>query len=427
MSRNTFGSTLGAWSRLIVLIAVATLAACGGGGTGAGNPSDVPAAAVLKAGPLSRSAGLAALAPDLVNTTTTGDQLVRAIGALFDGGYSVAWRSGPGLFMQRYDASGTKAGTQTQLPVDLAAHPDASIGVLGDGGVIAAYATETLAVLDPLQVIATSTIQLVRFDPQGATVSTPTVASFSESRVAARIIHRVSAPAVLALDGGGYLVAWSFVEDSLAGTVLRFRLQRYDQQDAPVGDVTEFAIGTPDERASYRLLAAPDGGYAIEVRKFIQGEQHVVFLLSTGVQVGSFFDAAQFLQPGTTLVLLGGGQFRLVPQGGSAVTLADGGYVLIDGQQNAQRFDSSGTPVGDPLQLDTSGQVPLMTPLADEGFAIAWQAPGAGGDLDVFARRMTQVDGPGNSRQLQVFACRDRASALSGAQHRTFMRDCLAR
>lgn len=114
--------------KLIFVLCIALgLVACGGGG-GASSDATRASAEALKAKVMVPDPTLAAQAVSLVNTTTAGDQAFRSIGALNDGGYTVAWISdNTTLFIQRYDSAGNKVGGETAVPLSVAGTPGACL------------------------------------------------------------------------------------------------------------------------------------------------------------------------------------------------------------------------------------------------------------------------------------------------------------
>jgi hypothetical protein len=107
------------------------------------------------------------------------------------------------------------------------------------------------------------------------------------------------------------------------------------------------------------------------------------------------------------------------------IALANGGFVIswtssagADGSGSgieAQVFDASGNEVGAAFQVDTQAtgdqSVPVITGLANGGFAIAWQD----GDIDSFpnAGSGTLGDASGSSIKAQVFGL-DSLTTISG-------------
>jgi hypothetical protein len=104
--------------------------------------------------------------------------------------------------------------------------------------------------------------------------------------------------------------------------------------------------------------------------------------------------------------------------------LADGTYVVFwesGGSITAQRYAPDGSPMGELIAIGISGVTPQIAGLADVGFALAWSAPGAGADLDVFTQRF------GEQLTSQRKACLNSAKAqgLRGLERKAFMTGCM--
>jgi len=426
---------------------VAVLAACGGGQSESAG-SELSAARVKKADPT-----LAAQPISVVNTTAAGDQSLRTIGALADGSYTVAWISGSTLYMQRYDSAGNKSSTETVVPVVLDPRDSASqvlasssMEVLTDGSVVVAYTTRRSTVDPSSPVVTEDGVYMQRFDANGVQV-------LPETQLVSRVENDPRRPTifgatkVLAMADGGFVIGWgSFSTSATVGSRNSFFTRRFDSQSQAVGGAVDIGIGgTP--LAQYQLTADANGGYT--AYWFGTGPD----LLPNGVTV-THYDAnqmaAQILTSwsGSALLLpLEDGRYVLYtsdagayrqmldragnPVGGrtpvlsmpvSAQELVDGSYVVFwstSGGTTAQRFDSSGAPMGDVLTIQTSGAQASVAALAEDGFAAAWSADSAAGDLDVYTQRFIEV--ADNQRK----ACLKSAKGLKGQERKAFMGTCL--
>lgn len=102
--------------------------------------------------------------------------------------------------------------------------------------------------------------------------------------------------------------------------------------------------------------------------------------------------------------------------------LANGTYVAAwstdAGGLDAQRFDVQGTPIGGVLALPVDAtKRHLITPLSDGGFAAAWTAAGASGDLDVYTQSF--LEAPDRK------SCLTGACGLRGQARKAFIANCL--
>jgi hypothetical protein len=457
---------------IFAVFAAFVLVSCGGGdGSGQFASSDPMSVDIFRAKPVVAGPSLAAQAVSVVNTTTAGQQELRSISALTDGGYTVAWISeDTTIFIQRYDSTGNKVGGETVVPlhvepanqaISAAAIRQSSIAVLSDGGVVVAYqidrpVPETAGAVFPT---AISAVYIQRFDADGVQVL-PETAVFSRIKVFnPRPSFLVGAQVVPLMDGG-FVVAWLDVPTSELGPRAVLFKQRYDSQAQPVGgkvlvsDYTPGCNGSPCEiRNSYTLVADAQGGYTFSVFQSVfpitvvsvihfdavdaakqlvtprpgavlllplEGDRFVLF---TSDSQGAF---AQLLDGDGTSV---GGPARISSMPVDARELTDGSFVVLwntNGSLTAQQFDSSGVPMGDLLGIQSGASAPGIAALADSGFALAWSAGGTAGDLDVFTQRFLQVlDETHAALRAKKKACRASAKGMTGQTRKAFMDSCM--
>ena len=366
-----------------------------------------------------------------VGTTTGGDQTARAVGALADGGYAIAWAgAGDGslVALQRFDAAGARAGAETTIALDLRQHPDAALAVLADGSVVAAY-TVTRSVPRDGDSMEVSSVLAQRFDASGAPLGGAwEVGSLTHSLASDYRIPRE--PGFLTWADGSWAVTWDVVqvldgqETSVTGALASF-----DSRGEPVGRGARlFGAGEPGAQSSFTTL--PDGGLLFAEHYVAGGESLVRFWPSDSMERGTApIETAADGSPlpdGSILVALSEGyalwstdgaapSLQLLDDSGApasgplpvthaphkAQAIADGGFVLlwpVDGQDAsgadlvAQRFDASGSAVGGEQRVETNGGQALVTALADGGWALAWTATGADGSLDVFTQRFADTE-----------------------------------
>lgn len=424
---------------IILACVVLALSACGGGG------SDESLSSALARKP-PRDRTLVSEAVSLVNTTTAGQQVLRSIGATSDGGYTVAWVSNDSpLFLQRYDSAGQKLGGETLVSLSPNQLVITAVSVLADGGVVVANFAQASS-LEPDGLVHTrSGIFFQRFDADGVQVQAETeVASRSE------VLHSRS-PLLgnirtAALQDGGFVVAWTLSDFSAQfGSVSTLFLQSYDSQGQPVGGTV--TVGS-FPALQYSLVADAYGGFTLTVSRL--GE-----VFNTLVTV-IHYDANQTALPvvprtnRSTLVLpLASGYvlFSATPTGALsqildsagnpvgpqtpisavpdlAAELADGTYVVFwvaIGSVTAQRYDSSGAPMGGVMTISIGTSLPAVAALVDGGFALAWTALTTPGDLDVYTQRFVEL------LTTQRKACLDSAKeqGLRGHERKAFMSECL--
>lgn len=370
---------------------------------------------------------------ETVNSMTGGDQMARAVGALADGGYAVAWAgAGDGglVSVQRFDAAGMKVGGEAMLALDLRQHPDTALAVLSDGSVVVAYTAMRSVPRDGYS-MEVSSVFAQRFDATGQPLGGASeVGSLTHSSLAPDYkIPRE--PGLLTWPDGSWAVTWDVVE--VRGgqeTSVTGALASFDSRGEPVGRGARlFGAGEPDARASFATL--PDGGLLFVEQYVAGGESFVRFTPSDSLErtatVATTADGRPLpgdsillaLSDGYVLWSADGTQpyLQLLDAGGAAVgtataaahaphqavALADGGFVLFwptPGQDAsgadlvAQRFDGAGVAVGGEQRVETNGGESLVTALPDGGWALAWTAVGADGSLDVFTQLFTDAVAP---------------------------------
>lgn len=404
----------------IVLAALAGLliASCGGGGgNGGGEVASAPSplASVQARRPGAQDPTLVASPVSVVNSTTAGQQVLRAIGATSDGGYTVAWLSGDAtLYAQHYDSRGEKDGPQTLIALvnprtnaaaDSQVISSSALAVLADGSIVVAY-VDSRPTPGPEGEIYRSGIFLQRFDAQGARILPEIRVSSQQGSPPPSRANVLGYLQVIPLSDGGFVVGWTIWFYALMpGTRYSLWLQRFDAQAQPVGAL----VHAGDFYDLTYVLAADraGGGFTVKTSSFD----------SSGRTVSSstHFDAAMVAGPGSS----------------GPLELADGTYVVVTQTGNTtftlQRFSANGAPLGSPIVLEitpppyqtASFQI---TALADPGFALAWTGQGTGGDSDVFTQAFVESE---NDRKK---ACREAAKArkLKGKQRQAFIADCVA-
>ncbi len=458
----------GAWRWCAGATLMSVLAACGGGGTGSGERD---ASAALQMNP-SRSEAiptqseaakksgsnptLMAQPVSLANTTTAGDQTLRAMGALADGGYAVAWVSGTTLYTQRYDGAGNKSGTETVIPLVIDARDTASsifaarsIAVLEDGSVVVAYAARRTTTEPNGPVITENGVYVQRFSASGAQVlaETQLVSLFDGDPRRPTTFQAVQ---VLPMPDGGYVIGWgAFSTSATVGLRTSFSTQRFDSTNQRVGGIVN--VGATINPTRFQIVADAHSGYTV----YLSGMRED--FSPTGLIV-THYDASPLptqiltgVRGNALLLRLEAGEYVLFTTGEvegaahrqfldssgapvgertsvsfmpvSAQLLADGTYMVFGpattGGMTAQRFNANGEPMDGVLAVEANGTPRPVVALAGGGFAVGWSASGAGGDLDVYTQRFIEVTA--NDRK----DCRLMAKGLRGHERKAFMDACL--
>lgn len=406
--------------RISIAALALALSACGGGGGNGPMPAAITAQSGTTPAPAASQPALVASPPDVANTTLAGNQSIRSVGALANGGHAVAWLSQDGvtaaLFVQRYDAQGVKAGGETRIAYDVNAQEDPAIAVLRDGSVIVASVKSA-----PDGSNVDWTVFARRFDPNGAAAGNDTlVATLVESPVGAAVHRFLAQPVLLALDDGGVAAGWASVDADYTGKVNALHAQRFDARMNPVGAQVDFAANGGDRNLALKLVAIPGGEFIAGATHRFQGIPYVQYRIGAR-DIGPLFDAnAGLPEFNTTLLPLADGRLALWSTGSNggymqmldaagqpvaaattvpvvpetAFALPGGGWVAIARQMQglpdlAQRYDASGNAVGGAVEVAEGMSRPLATASMGGMLALGWTFTGALGDADVRTQRIT--------------------------------------
>ncbi len=453
---------------LCMLLAGLWLAACGGGGSDAspaatpvtGTPPP-PATALVGATPSGEAATRASLQlpvmvavrqddagllPGPVDTVAhgpAGSHVVRAVGALANGGHAVVWAAplegapAPAwtLWIQAYDAQGLKSGAAAMLDVGthVRAAQDASAVILPEGGVTVGYlASRQVDPAYPGTVEASA--YTARFSLDGSVWYGPRLLDTLVTDQFYPRSNRLAGPVTMALgQDGSYLVGWRFVAGSYFGRQPAFRIQRLAADTEPLGWIQHLHHNDlrGDQRAfdRLRLTMLDEGGWAASfadtdtdlglVGRVVQndvarplGIPHFS-MLAPGAWLldlrrhGSVLFADRPSEPPGTLVApysmhfdrLGREQdpprpLPAVPT--AAAALRGGDYVAMWGNAagtlDARRYTPQGDAVGAPFTLQATADVEA-TGLRRGGMALAWVET-AGGESRVLTQRFDEPVAP---------------------------------
>ena len=312
----------------------------------------------------------------LVNTTYGAIDPV--VTALDGGGYVIAWYkedydqargSYADIYAQRYNADGSKAGTETVINTttqDRQENP--AIAALADGGYVVAWDSS----FQDDNGYSQNGIFLQRYTASGVAVG-------GETRIDTTATNNYR-PAVTGLAGGNYIVTW---QGYGADTHYGIFAQVFSAGGQRVGGETKVA-GEDDDGNTYSFgeataTALDGGGYVVTWSHQTSGQPgyalHSQRFDATGVRVG-----------GDTVV--NAHTYSDNPE--AAVTATqDGGYIVVWQVRGeglyadlySQRFDASGGKVGaeTPVSLFTAGaqQESSVTVLNDGSYVIGWTGTGS--------------------------------------------------
>jgi hypothetical protein len=433
------------------------LVGCGGGDSMELASSESAPANALKANVLSVAA--TALVPgevSVVNTTTAGNQEVRSIGALADGGYVVGWTSGSANFIQRYDSAGLKSGTETFVP------GTGTMAILTTGDVVEVCCGVRLQPGDNAFLIGQpghTALTAARFDANGNFLQRIEVAALDQAinPFGPSFFAFFAEAKVVALADGGFVVGWVLVSPGRIGISNTVFTQRYDSQGQPVGDrvMVGPSVNAPTGATlTFSLVADAEGGYTVTIvaPDFALPPNTVTSVFhydvnGTAQQVVAPRAGAVLVLPleGDRYVLFtsdASGSFRqFLDSAGNPVgdptpvptmpfdarELADGSFVVFwmtSGIVFFQRFDSDGAPLSDFLTVTTHAVGPQVVALEDGGFALAWSGPSGAGDQDVFTLRFVE-DNAHAALRAKRKACLASAKGMVGQERKAFMDACL--
>lgn len=307
----------------------------------------------------------------LVNTTTQGDQRYQAITTLADGTLLVTWLvpysdgSGYGLLGQRYDASGTEIGSE--FPVVVATPYNSIDNVLHITGYYEIRALEGGG-----YVVAWSEssayISIEVFDSSGEVISSGLHSSVGG--------YDDYYPSLAPLPDGGFALVWSTNDNDQE--VYDIHLQRFAANGNMVGDVIRVNTATPGTGVSLnnaRVAGLEGGGFAVTWQSPGTYDLLCKVYDATGTPVGDEFVIADD-GSNPAMLALGGGNFVVAWAGSSGMV--------------AQLFDSSGNAIGEEIRVNDAslwGMYPSIAELTDGRFVISWMMSNGGpaGD-DVYAR-----------------------------------------
>ena len=323
--------------------------------------------------------------------------------ALASGGHAVAWRAGTegAVHVQRFDALGRPEGAPVAIAADLSLAAPA-VAVLPDASIVLAVVAGGAASVDEPWITRTA-VSVQRYDTHGGLLGDAMqLGALEQNRIGAETMRYVTEPAIARWDDGGFVVAWSQVEEDATGRAPQFFGQRFDAAARPAGGTVP--VGPGDRDTGLRLAATPSGGWLLTTFHRIFGRTFLRVHAFDGAAAPVLSEQAIGIAEGSLLLPLAGGRAALLspahvygslrmygadgePLGmagalaampAAAFALHDGGFVTFsfhEGQLLAQRYDAAGRASGDPVPAAAGVAALHGTGLAGGGLAVAW--PGA--------------------------------------------------
>ncbi|MBX3532127.1 MAG: putative Ig domain-containing protein, partial [Rhizobiaceae bacterium] len=310
---------------------------------------------------------------------------------LSDGGWLVIHVAGD-VLQQRFDAAGNAVGGETQINTVSADIRGVVATALEDGGWVVGWDRNSFNEQVFQQV----------FDAAGNAVG-------GEVHVNTTTSGRNFSSDIEALPDGGWVVAWSTVDDEV------FQ-QRFDANGDPVGDETLVNITNGGNNHEPKVTALADGGWVVTWSQ-PDGDQSGIFQRrydDEGTALG-----AQARVNTTTA------SFQSEPE---VAALPDGGWVVVwhsgvqDGSSSGvyqQRYDASGDAVGTEtlVNVTTAGtqSEASVTALEGIGWIVTWRSQ----DPDTFENTVQQrifgsSEGTGGDDQIEGTAFAETIFGLDG-------------
>jgi VCBS repeat-containing protein len=304
-----------------------------------------------------------------VNSTIENSQNAPRAAALANGGWVVTWNSsgqdgdGSGVFQQRYDASGAKAGSETQVNVvtELSQQDPAIVALAGGG-----WVTYWLSQEDNGTPFGMYRIYHRVYDGDGDALTGEIAAGGSMS-------GQQSAPSITALEGGGWVALWATTG---AGTDVYQEV--YNAGGVRIVDQARVNTHEPLNQTGPKVVALEGGGWVVTWESIGQDGD------GWGVYQQAYNAAGTAI--GTEVLV----NFSTVGDQRSQVVAAlEGGGWVVTWQSGTslnpalcqQAFHADGTLLGGQTRIDvTAGGIPQqsVTALDGGGWVVTWsQTSGA--------------------------------------------------
>jgi hypothetical protein len=330
-----------------------------------------------------------------VNSYTTGDQFLPAVGIAADGDFVVVWSSFGqdgamgGIFARLFSSSGAAAGAEIQVNTYTA-------GAQRLPGVAMDPAGDFVVVWDSDHDGSGSGVFAQRFSSAGEALG-------GELQVNAHFLGNQYDPSVAVESDGDFVVVWS--SENQDGFESGIFGQRFSSAGEDAGGeflVNAHTIGIQQDGvvavdADGDFVVAWRGGYDQE------GDEYGIFgqrfssagtALGVGFQVNSYTVGSQYWP---RIAIGAAGDFVIVWESEAQ----DGSLNSIFGQ----RFASSGAPLGAEFMVNTytpgTQQSAALVVDGDGDFVVAWEGVAFGSQYHIFARRFAST-GAGVGAEFQV-------------------------
>jgi hypothetical protein len=186
-----------------------------------------------------------------VNTTTSSEQRHPSIAMEDDGGFVITWTSPDadqnGIFMQRFDKTGTVQGSETAVNTNTTHHQDYSdVAIDKDGNYIVVWQSSDGS---------GNGISFQRFDYTGIAEGSETIANTTTSE------HQQN-PKIAADSTGNFIIVWESYNQDFSGTYDIYA-QRFSGNGTTNGSETLINSTTPNHQNEPQVAMTKDGQYII--------------------------------------------------------------------------------------------------------------------------------------------------------------------
>ncbi|MFM7783027.1 MAG: calcium-binding protein, partial [Gammaproteobacteria bacterium] len=326
-----------------------------------------------------------------------------AVAGLADGGFVATWiaepRDGVGdLLFARFDAEGRQIGVARGVDTPtVGTEWFSAVTRLSDGGFAIAWSTSGDA-------DERFSVRVRTFNADG----TPRGAGFT---VSTATTGHDFAPAVAALAGGGFVVTWLSIDDSVTPRILARLLDAsgravggvitVDQSSGSVGDlVADIDPADPSYYLTLAELVAPDvaafegGGLVVSAAARTDPDTPAAGLLhrfdATGTRLGTAVQVDTTGMSGLDVETLAGDVIVVTWMG-----VQDANAVSPDLDIFLRRFRGDGTPLGDTRLVNSSTDanqlIVELQALEGGGYVVVWSSEGQDlDDLGLFAQQYQQ-------------------------------------
>jgi hypothetical protein len=189
-----------------------------------------------------------------VNTYNYSGQMDPYVTSLADGGFVVTWESnvqdgsGYGIYAQRYHADGTKNGSEFKVNTySTSWQTDSEVAALADGGFVVTWGSSG-------QDNSTWGVYAQRYNADGTK-------NGSEFKVNTYGTLSQWEPSIEPLSDGGFVIAWR--SDGQDGSAAGVYAQKYHSDGTPNGSEFQVNTYTAGYQGSIDITALSDGGFVV--------------------------------------------------------------------------------------------------------------------------------------------------------------------